>query len=485
MRVEPATDALLDRLAQHRLIGRAPRAELEWLIAHGQLRRYDAGDYIVRGGQKVDETGLGLEIVLTGHFAIHVDRGAGPRKVMEWHGGDVTGVLPFSRMTASPGDSIADEPTETLSIAAAHLPQLVRDCPVITGICVHVMVDRARVFNSSDWQDEKMVSLGKLAAGLAHELNNPASAAARSARLLADRMAEADRAARALGVARLSEAQLAAVDRVRNACQDAAAMVSLSPLERADREDEIADWLLEHGADTSAVAALAETAVSIEALDALAREIHGDELDAALDWVAAGCAVRTLASEIEKAASRIYDLVAAVKGFTHMDRAPVPELVDLERGLRDTLMVLGSKARAKSVSVSIDVAPDLPRVRAIGGELNQVWSNLIDNALDAVGPGGRVTVTARREGRFVVVRVIDDGPGIPPEIRSRIFDPFFTTKEPGKGTGMGLEIARRVLRGHEGDIEVESRPGRTEFRASMPLAEDAPREGGVTAGAGA
>jgi signal transduction histidine kinase len=261
-------------------------------------------------------------------------------------------------------------------------------------------------------------------------------------------------------------------------------MVSLSPLERADREDQIADWLLMHGADTSAVAALAETTVTLDALDALAREIQGDELDAALDWVAAGCAVRTLASEIEKASSRIYDLVAAVKGFTHMDRAPVPEPVDLGRGLRDTLMVLGHKARDRAVSVSIDVPPDLPRVRAIGGELNQVWSNLIDNALDAVGPAGRVSVTARREGRSVVVRVVDDGPGIPPEIRARIFDPFFTTKEPGRGTGMGLEIARRMVRGHGGDIEFDSSPGRTEFRVSLPVAEEVPREG-VTAGAGA
>ncbi|MEX2285078.1 MAG: ATP-binding protein [Gemmatimonadota bacterium] len=470
MSVEPATADLVDRLAEHRTLSRAPRKELEWLVAHGKLRRYERGDYMLRTGQLIPETDLGLEVILTGHFDIFVDRGAGPRKVMQWLAGDVSGMLPFSRMTASPGDSIVEVPIETLSVAPVHFPELIRECPVVVEICVHVMLDRARVFNSSDWQDEKMVSLGKLAAGLAHELNNPASAVARSSKTLVTSMNEADRAARMLGLFHLSEDQLAAIDRVRTACVRADPIVSRSPLERADREDEIADWLQNHGADDSAVAALAETAVTIDVLDHLATMIQGDALDAALDWVAAGCAVRTLASEIEKASTKIYELVAAVKSFTHMDRARVLEDVDIERGLRDSLMVLGSKARSKSVSVTIDVAPDLPRVRAMGGELNQIWANLIDNALDAVGPAGHVTVSAKGERRSVVIRVIDDGSGIPAEIKERIFDPFFTTKEPGKGTGMGLEIARRLVRAYGGDIEVDSRPGHTEFRVILPPA---------------
>jgi signal transduction histidine kinase len=471
MHVEPATPDLIDRLAEHRTMSRAPRKELEWLVAHGKVRKFEPGDFMVRKGVTVVETGMGLEILLAGHFAIYVDRGAGPRKVMEWQAGDVSGVMPFSRMTTAPGDSIIDIPLESLSIDPSHFPEMIRECPVVTEICVHIMLDRARVFNSSDWQDEKMVSLGKLAAGLAHELNNPASAVARSAKLLAETMNESDRAARMLGLAHLSEDQLVAIDRVRAECQHNDKVISRSPLERADREDEIADWLHDHGADGSAVAALAETAVTIEDLDQLAQKIQGDALDAALDWVAAGCAVRTLGSEIEKASSRIYELVAAVKSFTHLDRARAPEAIDLERGLRDALMVLGHKARSKSVSVNIDVAPNVPRVRALGGELNQIWANLIDNAIDAVDPAGHVTIRIAPNGdnRSVVVRIIDDGPGIPADIKERIFDPFFTTKEPGKGTGMGLEIVRRIVRGHGGDIEVESRPGHTEFRVSLPV----------------
>jgi signal transduction histidine kinase len=474
MRLEPLPPDIIDRLAAHRTVGRAPRAELEWLAAHGRLRRFDAGEYVARQGAKYDQSGFGLEIVLAGQFAIYVDRGAGARKVLEWQAGDIAGALPFSRMTASPGDAVINAPVESLSISPAAFPELIRECPTVTELCVHVMLDRARVFNTSDWQDEKMASLGKLSAGIAHELNNPASAVIRSATHLQRTMAEADRAARSLALAGLTGAQLAAIESVRAACLAEPATVSRSPLERADREDEIATWLEAHGADCSAVDALAETSVTIGALDVLARVLEGEALDAALDWVGAGCAVRTLANEIERAGTRISELVGAMKRLTHMDRAPVPEPMDIEQGLRDTLMILGHKARAKSVSVRIDVAPGMPGVRAIGGELNQVWMNLLDNALDAVGLAGHVAITAKPEGRSVVVRVIDDGPGIARENRSRIFDPFFTTKPPGEGTGLGLEIARTRVRGCGGDIEFDSRPGRTEFRVILPLPDDTP-----------
>jgi len=474
MQLLPATPELLDRLVNHRALGRVPVAELQWLLAHGQLRRVEPGDHYVRKGEPLEANGLGLEIVLSGHFAIRVDRGGGPRTVMEWHAGDVSGVLPFSRMSAAPGDTIAEVPVETLSIPRTCFPALVRECPTVTEICVHVMLDRARVFKSSEWQDEKLAALGKLAAGLSHELNNPAAAVARGARLLKGAMADADRATRALALAGVTPAQLDALDRLRAACTATPAPLPMSPLERADREDEIAQWLEQQGADGSAVEALADTAASVAELDRLAEVLQGPELDAALDWIGAGCAVRTLADEIERAGSRISDLVGAMKRLTHMDRAPVPEPVDIEAGLRDTLLVLGYKARSKAVSVRIDVAPALPAARAIGGELNQVWMNLLDNALDAVDLGGRVVVTVKPEGRWLVVRVIDDGPGIPSEHRARVFDPFFTTKPPGEGTGLGLEIARTCVRGHGGEIDFDSRPGRTEFRVSLPLPADAP-----------
>lgn len=466
----PPPPELIERLREQRALRGVPDGELAWLVARGRLRRLEAGEVFVRPGDDLIAGNMGLEVVLSGRIAVHQGPD-GHKRVTAWEGGDLTGVLPFSRMKTARSTVLAETSVEMFSLEPRYLPDLVRECPELTAVCVHTMIDRARLFKASDLQDEKMASLGKLSAGLAHELNNPAAAIARSAGRLEASMAEADRATRVLAAAGLASHQLEAVDRVRDACMRQAPTVSMSPLERADREDTIAEWLESHGADASAVDALAETAVTVEALDELADHLEGHALDAALDWVAAGCAVRTMARESERAGSKISELVGAMKRLTHMDRAPVPEPVHLERGLRDTIMVLGHKARDKSLSVRIEVAPALPSVKAVGGELEQVWMNVLDNAFDAVDLGGQVSVTAKPEGHSVVVRIVDDGPGIAPEHRDRIFEPFFTTKGPGEGTGLGLDIARAHLRRHGGDIAFDSRPGRTEFRVTLPLAE--------------
>jgi signal transduction histidine kinase len=231
------------------------------------------------------------------------------------------------------------------------------------------------------------------------------------------------------------------------------------------------DWLCAHGLDTGIAYALADTDVSIEALNQLAAVVSGPALNAVLRWAAAGCVARKLASGIEDSAMRISGLVAAVKGFTHMDQAMVADAVDLGSGLRDTVAVLGAKAREKGVAVAIDTEVSLPKVRGFAAELNQIWGNLIENALDAAPRYGCVDVVARREGEHVVVRVIDNGSGIPAQIRERVFDPFFTTKAQGQGMGLGLDIARRLVRHNVGVIEFESQPGRTEFRVALPMAE--------------
>ena len=456
---------LLDRLKQHTLLRDLPREQVAWVAAHGQPHTLAAGEVLYRKGSHV----VALYLVLSGHLSIHVDRGAGRRKAMEWRGGEVTGLMPYSRLAATLGDVAAEEPTELVSVHRDHFPEMIRRCHELTAVFVHVMLDRARTFTSNDLHDEKLMSLGKLAAGLAHELNNPASAIVRSAKGFTEHLAAAEQASRALGGAGLTPVQLAAVDHVHTICLATPVTSVRSPLERADREDAIAAWLEEHGADVSPAGPLAETAVTIETLDRLAATLERPALDAALAWVAAACATRRIAVEIERAASRIHDLVAAVKGFTRMDHATVPEAVDVGRGLTDTLAVLQAKARAKSVAVTVTVEPDLPRVQGYGGELNQVWLNLIDNALDAVAAGGRVEIAAARSGGAIEVRVVDDGPGIPDDIQGRIFDPFFTTKQVGEGTGLGLDIVRRLVQRHDGTIAVDSRPGRTEFRVRLPV----------------
>jgi signal transduction histidine kinase len=211
--------------------------------------------------------------------------------------------------------------------------------------------------------------------------------------------------------------------------------------------------------------------VTLDALDLVAGAVDGPALGAALGWAAAGCSARTLAAEIQEAATRISGLVVAIKGFTHMDQAAVAEPVDLAQSLDNTVAVLRSKARGKSAAVVVGVEPDLPRVRGFVGELNQIWANLIDNGLDAIPDGGRVEVRATREDRHVVVRVVDNGAGIPEGVRERIFDPFFTTKAVGQGTGLGLDIVRRLVRHNDGDVAVQSQPGRTEFRVVLRAVE--------------
>ena len=454
---------IIGRLKAIPLFAELPIEELDWLTAHAQFQEGEAGAIVAQKGKHIEN----LWIVLSGYLAIRVDRGAGLHRVMEWRTGDVGGILPYSRMTGPPGNAYFEEKTELLLIHEKHFPEMVQRCPVFTAHTVHVMLDRARTFNTSELQDEKMISLGKLAAGLAHELNNPASALVRSSKMLLERIPEADSAARILGATVHHDTMMAVIERTRTACMAAPADRVLSPLEQAEREDEFADWLMLHNLDSKHAIPLSETSVTAKELDVLANAMSGKTLEAALHWIATGCAARSLAVDIERAATRIYELVAAVKRFTYMDQLAGPDSVDVATGLRDTIRVLVSKAKTKGVSITLDVEPNLPRAYANGGALNQVWLNLIDNALDAVPDSGRVQIRAQYEHDWIAVHVVDNGPGIPPDILPRIFDPFFTTKPPGQGTGLGLDIARRLLRRYHGDISVTSRAGQTEFSVRL------------------
>jgi signal transduction histidine kinase len=442
-----------------------PRVQLEWLVSRGNFRHYRQGEVVAAKGQPIQD----LTIMLSGRMSIRLERGGIARVAKEWKTGDVTGYLPYSRLATSPGDVVADEPIDALILPNVVIREMTRECYEFTTVCVHEMLDRARQFKSEDLLVQKLASLGVLSAGIAHELNNPSSAVARSAKELETAQADVVAAARALGAADLSEAQLALIQQLEGS-DDSAAADLRPPLERADREDAIADWLDARRIDPGLAEPFARTTLTLAQLDAAASELSGDVLALALRYVAANLTARRLISQIVKAADRIHELAARVKKQTHMDRTPVVDSIPLEESLADTLALIGSKARSKGVTLELTVEPNLPRLHGVLGELNQVWLNLIDNAIDAAPEGGHVTVVAGHERDSVVVKVIDDGQGIAAADRDRIFDQFYTTKPVGKGTGLGLPTAQAIVLNHRGTIQVESRPGRTEFRVCLPAA---------------
>jgi signal transduction histidine kinase len=462
----PSVDELVGRLAAHRTLGGAPRVELEWLARHGSLARYAAGEAVATPAAPI----VGMFIVLSGRLSLHVARGGSRHKIAEWRAGDVTGVLPYSRVVAPPGDTLIEETTELFVVPREALGDMVRECQDLTTILVHVMLDRARLFTSTLLHDEKLKSLGKLAAGLAHELNNPAAAITRFAKMLPAAVDAAEAASEALAGAGLDAAEMDAVRRMGTACRWTPVRQVRSPIEEAEHEDRIASWLEERGVDSAAAEAVAQSPVTMDAIEQLGRTLRPGVLGPALRWVAADSTARHLASEIDLAGTRISDLVTSVRGFTRVDASTVRQPVDVAEGLSQTLAVLAGAARQKSVKITVEAEDGLPKVPGVAAELNQVWANLIDNAVDAVPTGGTVRVTASRERNSVAVRVADNGPGIPAEVRERIFDPFFTTKDVGEGMGLGLDVVRRLVLQHDGDITVTSEPGWTEFTVTLPVA---------------
>ncbi len=320
-------------------------------------------------------------------------------------------------------------------------------------------------------QSEKMATLGTLAAGIAHELNNPAAAIGRAAEQLRDmstRLEEAGLRLRMLTLAAPAQEALRSLQ--RQARERAATPNDLDALGRSDREAAAEEWLEEHGIEDPwrLAASLAEQGLDPPALSRLATVLEGDVLSAGLVWAASLFPVYTLLNEIGQGSARISEIVGALKSYSYLGQAPV-QTVDLHEGLDNTLVILRGKLRA-GIDVHRDYDRDIPKVPAYGSELNQVWTNLLDNAVDAMGGKGEITIRTRRQDGWAVVEVEDDGPGIPEATLPRIFDPFFTTKEPGKGTGLGLSTSFAIVtKQHGGEIRVESRPGSTRFTVKLPI----------------
>jgi signal transduction histidine kinase len=314
------------------------------------------------------------------------------------------------------------------------------------------------------------MSLGRLAAGLAHELNNPASAASSGATRLTRALTDVGLAAHRFGLVEVPESDRAHVIALVGRCQTAGRRADLQPIAEADLVERLTDWLEAHDLDADCATALLEGGIDVADLDRLATVLSGAALPSAVAWVGAAASARVVADDVVRATRRIHDVVSAVRDFTHLDRPPVKEATDVVRSLADTVGLLQSRAHQQGAALRLDVRGELPTVQAVGADLNQAWSSLIENALDAVATGGEVCVSAALADSAIVVTVADNGPGIPEDIQSRVFDPFFTTKPVGKGIGLGLDIVRRIAGSHGGEVTFTCKPGRTEFRVRLPAA---------------
>jgi signal transduction histidine kinase len=331
----------------------------------------------------------------------------------------------------------------------------------------------ARSIESTARQREALVTLGTLAAGLAHEINNPAAAAARAVDSLAAEYQTLTAALSQLATGGISPAQLAALDALRRELEagNEAAVLQQDPLALSDREDVLSDWLDEHSVDRGweIAPALAAAGADTGWCDRAAAALPGPALQPGLECVASIFSATALLAEVKESTRRVSELVGAIKSYSQMDRGSVQH-IDVTEGLESTLVMLGYRLR-DGITVSREYGAGLPRIQAHAGELNQVWTNLIDNAVDAMDGRGTLRLATRTDGDdSVVVEIIDSGPGMPPKIAARAFEPFFTTKDVGKGTGLGLDIAQRiVVERHGGTIAIDSRPGQTTLRVRLPV----------------
>ncbi len=457
--------------------------ELTWLAEHVTEQWLEPGEAAVAEGSPADR----MMMLVEGEMQIRREKGPSDGWINTVLPGEVGGMLPFSRMTTFGVTGRAVRRTRILWLAAALFPEMLRCIPALEARLVALLTDRVREWTRLDQQREKLAALGKLSAGLAHELNNPAAAVQRSSSELRERIvALRGLAARLVECGLTPQSMNAALGLFRQAVERSRALpagsagIELDPMAMSDREDALVTWLEAHHVERASVLAgtLAQFGVDPSELDQLAAVAPGTFLPCLVGWMEGGLAAEGLLAEIASAARRISELVAAIKSYSHMDSGQGRAEVDLRRELESTLTILAHKLRQKDVQVTRDFQRDLPAIEAFPGELNQVWTNLLDNAIDAVAPGGRVEVRAAREGELLRVDIRDDGPGIPAEIKSRIWEPFFTTKPVGEGTGLGLEVVKRiVVRRHGGTISVTSSPGDTCFTVRLPLNPPAPAFG--------
>ena len=458
-------EELLDALRRVRQLDGLPEQELTWLIDNGREFSASAGARLFHDGDPATH----MTILLAGEVQVRRQY-AGQGSLFYGRSGNLTGLLPFSRMKTSGGDGIATEEAWGLQIAKEQFPQMLAAIPSMGQRCVSVLLDRVREGTRLEQQAEKLNALGKLAANLAHELNNPASAAQRAAGNLLQELRVYGQVSFDAGRLCLTDEQETRYMEWNTAVRAAVErrQTEPAPLESGALEQRLTEWLERHKApDVWSIAPVfAESGIQPEELAVLDEFLDAEATNLALMHFASSLRAERMTGAVLESTARIFELIRAIQQYSHMDQGSLQD-VDLAQSLDNTLSML--HYRLKDVRVIRNFDRDLPRITANGSELNQVWMALLENALDAMKDKGEIRVSTQHAGDMVRVEIWNNGPEIPPALHSRIFEPFFTTKTGGRGPGLSLDAVHRILTRYRGFIEVQSKPEATCFQVRLPL----------------
>jgi signal transduction histidine kinase len=441
--------------------------ELNQLMDMAEPVSLRAGDFLIKQG----ESGDAAYVLIKGDFEVQKQSGQSLIKIDVRNPGDVVGEMALLSRAPRSASVIAKTDGEVLRIPQEAFEKLLRSSTTAAMAVLHWVMARLTQNESLLHQQEKMAALGTMSAGLAHELNNPAAAAQRSASQLKETQSRWLDLTHQIERVAFQENQTDWFnDFMLEAAHRFESPLKLDALERIDLVDQLQTWLETSGIESAweLAPAMVNFGWDSKSLEKLKSSLSPALFSLCIQWLGKGCLMMGLSSEVLQTTERISQIVRAVKSYTYLDQAPLLE-VDVHEGLENTLVIMQHKLK-KGVTVKREYAPNLPRIEAYASELNQVWTNIIDNAVDAMNGKGEIKIKTYEEDHRVIVEIRDNGPGIPEDIQSRIFEPFFTTKAPGHGTGLGLHISHDIIANrHHGQLMVESKPGETKFKIILPI----------------